>query len=42
MTKWAWLIDDETIRCSNFWRSERGEDPLAMPDLSGYILEEGA
>ncbi|MCJ1460129.1 hypothetical protein MMC28_010508 [Mycoblastus sanguinarius] len=33
MSKWAWLLDDDTVRCSNFWRAERGESPLVVPDL---------
>ena len=40
MTNWAWLVDGELMRCSNFWRAERGEGPLILPDLSGGILEE--
>ena len=47
-TNWAWLLDEQTIRNSNFWRGERGEGPLVLPDLgrpamddfSGGILEE--
>ena len=26
--RWGWILDGETIRCSNFWRMERGEAPL--------------
>lgn len=40
MTNWAWLMDNEIIRCSNFWRGERGEGPLVVPDLGGLILGE--
>lgn len=28
---WGWLLDHETVRCSDFWRSERGEPPLRLP-----------
>lgn len=38
--KWAWLVDHEMIRCSNFWRAERGESPLIVPDWGGSILGE--
>ena len=27
---WSWLIDPETIRYSNFWRTARGELPLVV------------
>ncbi|KAL9127324.1 MAG: hypothetical protein Q9175_007757 [Cornicularia normoerica] len=40
VTNWAWLMDNEIIRCSNFWRGERGEGPLVVPDLGGIILGE--
>ena len=40
VTNWAWLVDIESIRSSNFWRAERGEGPLVIPDLSGGILGE--
>ena len=33
--KWGWILDDETIKSSNFWRGERGEGPL---DLSSRTL----
>jgi len=39
-TNWAWLMDDDLIRSSNFWRGERGEPPLVTPDLGGGILGE--
>lgn len=28
--RWGWILDDETIRSSNFWRVERGEPPLCI------------
>ena len=28
--RWGWLVDEETIRTSNFWRIERGEAPLMV------------
>lgn len=40
LTNWSWLVDHELLRASNFWRAERGEDPLVMPYLSGGVLEE--
>ena len=41
MMKWGWLVDDEVIRCSNFWRAERGEGPLIVPtEFRGSVLEE--
>ncbi|MCJ1403760.1 hypothetical protein MMC11_006983 [Xylographa trunciseda] len=27
---WSWLLDSETIRYSNFWRTGRGEPPLNL------------
>ena len=30
--KWGWLLDAETIRYSNFWRAERGDSPLQVPN----------
>lgn len=47
-TNWAWLLDEQTVRNSNFWRGERGESPLILPDLgrpamgdfSGGIMED--
>ena len=36
--KWSWLLDDETINYSNFWRAERGEGPLDVSKrVSGHI-----
>ncbi|KAI9737871.1 MAG: hypothetical protein M1834_009241 [Cirrosporium novae-zelandiae] len=31
--KWGWLVDRDTVRFSNFWRRERGEEPLVEIDL---------
>ncbi|KZF24498.1 hypothetical protein L228DRAFT_237422 [Xylona heveae TC161] len=31
LDRWSSLIDEGTIRTSNFWRLERGERPLALP-----------
>lgn len=28
--RWGWILDLETIRSSDFWRTERGESPLAI------------
>ena len=47
-SNWAWLLDEQTVRNSNFWRGERGESPLVLPDfgrpamddISGGILGE--
>ncbi|KAK5093987.1 hypothetical protein LTS08_008771 [Lithohypha guttulata] len=36
---WAWLLDEETIQYSNFWRAERGEPPLVMPGTGLTVLE---
>ena len=36
-SKWAWLLDEDTIRYSNFWRAERGELPLQVPTLCGFV-----
>ncbi|KAL2049710.1 hypothetical protein ABVK25_010051 [Lepraria finkii] len=41
-TNWAWLMDEKTIRSSNFWRGERGEDPLVLPDFGGAALDDMA
>ena len=27
---WSWLLDSETIRYSNFWRTGRGDPPLIL------------
>ena len=35
---WAWLLDEEIIRSSNFWRGERGDGPLILPDFGGASL----
>ena len=40
LTNWTWLVDHDLLRSSNFWRAERGENPLMLPDFSGGILEE--
>ncbi len=40
--QWGWMMDDETIRCSNFWRFERGELPLVTAAAVGEILGEVA
>ena len=40
VTSWPWLVDNEMIRCSNFWRAERGEGSLIVPNLSESIFEE--
>lgn len=26
--KWAWVLDEETLSVSNFWRAQRGEAPF--------------
>lgn len=28
--RWGWILDAETVRCSDFWRMERGDPPLAI------------
>ena len=40
LTNWTWLVDHELLRASNFWRAERGEGPLILPDLSSGILQQ--
>lgn len=35
-------MDEKTIRSSNFWRGERGEDPLVLPDFGGAALDDMA
>lgn len=40
VNKWAWLLDDETLRSSNFWRAERGEAALVIPDMESREVEE--
>ena len=42
VNKWGWMVDEETLRCSNFWRFERGELPLHNPHGPGEILGEVA
>ena len=32
-SKWGWLLDQETIQHSNFWRVERGEFPLQLEEV---------
>ena len=32
--KWWFLMDDEIIRTTNFWRGQRGEGPLMLGSLS--------
>ena len=39
-TSWAWLLDEQTVRSSNFWRGERGEGPLVLPDLGRHALSD--
>ena len=39
-TNWAWLLDEQTIRHSNFWRGERGESPLVLPDLGRSAMDD--
>jgi hypothetical protein len=29
--KWWFLMDDEILRTTNFWRGQRGDEPLALP-----------
>jgi hypothetical protein len=29
--KWWFLLDEEVIRASNFWRRQRGDKPLEVP-----------
>ena len=40
--QWGWLMDEESIRFSNFWRFERGELPLITCAIPGGILGEVA
>ncbi len=37
--QWAWLLDDGSINSSNFWRFERGEPPLKLPQAVPRIAE---
>lgn len=39
-TSWGWLLDDASIRATNFWRGERGEPPLVVHDSGGGFVEE--
>jgi len=39
-TSWWWLLDQASIRATNFWRGERGESPLVLPDSGGCDMEE--
>lgn len=39
MQKWWFLLDDEVIRSSNFWRRQRGEGPLRVPFVHGGQAE---
>ena len=39
-TNWAWLLDEQTIQHSNFWRGERGESPLVLPDLGRSAMDD--
>ncbi|KAF2707811.1 NAD(P)-binding protein [Pleomassaria siparia CBS 279.74] len=40
-SKWWFLMDEKTLRTSNFWRGQRGEAPLvATPNIMGGILEQ--
>jgi hypothetical protein len=37
--KWWFLLDERIIRTSNFWRCQRGEDMLVLPEratVTGY------
>ena len=39
--KWWWLLGDEVIAYSDFWRAERGESSLQVPVIDiGEIIEE--
>lgn len=37
--QWAWLMDEGSISSSNFWRFERGEPPLKLPNDVPSIAE---
>lgn len=39
LEKWEGIVDEETIKCSNFWRFERGEGPLEW-GVGGGVLGE--
>ena len=32
LEKWRWLVDDEVLSVTNFWRAQRGEGPLVFTD----------
>ncbi|KAG0634606.1 hypothetical protein HOY80DRAFT_515949 [Tuber brumale] len=32
LEKWRWLVDDEVLSVTNFWRAQRGEGQLAFDD----------
>ncbi|CUS15677.1 unnamed protein product [Tuber aestivum] len=32
LEKWRWLVDDEVLSVTNFWRAQRGEWPLVFSD----------
>ncbi|PWW71774.1 hypothetical protein C7212DRAFT_366942 [Tuber magnatum] len=32
LEKWRWLVDDEVLSVTNFWRAQRGEGPLVFND----------
>lgn len=39
--KWMWLLDDEAVNVSNFWRAQRGETPLEMEKKGkGYASDD--
>lgn len=39
--KWWWLLGDEVVSQADFWRAERGEEPLKVPVVDiGSIVEE--
>lgn len=37
--KWGFLLDEEILSGTNFWRAQRGEEALV---LTGDILSEGS
>lgn len=37
--QWSWLMDEGSINSSNFWRFERGEPPLRLPNAAPRIAE---
>lgn len=38
--RWGYILDDETIRFSNFWRLERGDTPLQLPSNTIQFIED--